>query len=699
MGILSRLLQPTAATEGERRGVSLTDPTSWLVSALGGGSSASGVNVSVEGSMNYAAVLSAVRVLAEGVAQLPLLVYERQERGRRRATSHRLYALLHTSPNPGMTSFELRELQMVHLALWGNAFCEVQRTVAGDAAALWPLMPQWMTVHATADGGRWYEYKQPGFPDVVLRSDQVLHIPGMGYDGVAGKSLIRMARESVGLGIAAERYGSAYFANGARPSIAIKHPGELTDKAAKHLRESWNENHAGLANAQRMAILEEGMDLVPFGVPPEDAQFLETRKFQRTEIAAIMRVPPHMIGDLDRASFSNIEQQSLDFVIYTLTPWLVRIEQRVGLQLLSAADRQRYYVEHLVEGLLRGDIASRYQAYATGRQWGWLSANDVRELENMNPVADGDAYLVPLNMVEMGTPAPEASSQRSEVRGRRSEVGEPDERRLIGSREVRATNAAAARRRVIDANRAALEDAAQRVVNREVNDIGNAARKYLRAERHGQETGRSGGQAEQRSVGEFETWLADFVESHREFIRDRMWASVWTFAQLVSDAALREAEDAGFDPADVSANVQAFTSAMLAGRAEQWTAILQTRLEDRMAAATSAGEDPLVAVEDTLAERRDGYAEDWSRDSGTAFGNAVAVTVFAVVGVLSLRWVAFGENCPYCTNMNGRRVGVSEWFVMAGNAVEPDGHPPLLPGSAIRHPPLHKGCDCAVVIG
>ncbi|MBK8211614.1 MAG: phage portal protein [Rhodospirillales bacterium] len=358
--------------------------------------------MSTEGSLGYAAVLAATRVLSEGVAQLPLILYEREAKGRRRATDHRLYPLLHAAPNPAMTSFELRELMMIHLPLWGNAVCEIVRDSAGRPAQLWPLMPQWMTINAAVDGTRWYTYRPPGFAEVPLRSEQVLHVPGMGSDGIAGRSLIRLARESVGLGMAAERYGATVFGNGTVPGGVLEHPGELGEEAYERLRKSWSERHEGLANAQRLAILEEGMKYNRIGIPPEDAQFLETRKFQRTEIAAIFRVPPHMIGDLERATFSNIEQQSLDFVIYTLSPWLVRIEQRISLQLLSQAERARFYVEHLVDGLLRGDIASRYQAYSTGRQWGWLSANDVRQLENMNPVADGDAYLVPLNMIEMG---------------------------------------------------------------------------------------------------------------------------------------------------------------------------------------------------------------------------------------------------------------------------------------------------------
>jgi HK97 family phage portal protein len=232
--------------------------------------------------------------------------------------------------------------------------------------------------------------------NLTLAPWQVLHIPGLGFDGLLGYSPIAMAREAVGLAMATEEFGARFYNQNAQPGIVLKHPNRLSNEARDNLRKSWEDSHRGLDKAHKAAILEEGMSLEKIGIPPDDAQFLETRKFQRSEIASFFHIPPHMIGDLDKATFSNIEQQSLEFVVYTMRPWLVRWEQAINQKLIL---QENYFSEFLVDGLLRGDIAARYSAYAVGRQWGWLSANDVRELENMNPIDGGDTYLTPLNML------------------------------------------------------------------------------------------------------------------------------------------------------------------------------------------------------------------------------------------------------------------------------------------------------------
>jgi HK97 family phage portal protein len=400
MNILERLFGQRKA---ERR---MSDAE--LIAALGGASSASGVHVTSETAMRSSAVYACVRVLAESVASLPLPLYRRAgDRGRERAVNHPLYALLHDTPNPEMTSFELRETLMYHLALWGNAYCKIESDGAGRVTGLWPLLPGQMEVKRTPSGALEYGYRLPNGTVTKLSPDNILHIRGLSSNGIVGLSPISLARQSIGLALATEEYGARFFSNNAQPGVVLEHPGKLGDDAYDRLRTSWTETHSGLANAHRVAILEEGMKLEKVSIPPNDAQFLETRKFQATEIARIFRVPPHLIADLDKATFSNIEQQSLEFVVYSLRPWLVRIEQAISRALLTDAERRAYYWEFLVDGLLRGDTASRYQAYAVGRQWGWLSVNDVRERENMNPVDGGDAYLEPLNMSEVGAPSPD----------------------------------------------------------------------------------------------------------------------------------------------------------------------------------------------------------------------------------------------------------------------------------------------------
>lgn len=374
------------------------------------GGSTSGKRVNERTSMQMTAVYSCVRILSEAVAGLPLYFYEYTDNGNKvKATEHPLYFLLHDEPNPEMTSSVFRETPMTHLLLWGNGYSQIIRNGKGEVIALYPLMPDRMDVKRDSAGRLYYEYqvsnddaKINSGSTVKLSTDEVLHIPGLGFDGLVGYSPIAMAKNAIGLAIAAEEYGSKFFANGAAPSGALEHPGTLKD-AAK-LRESWQALFGGSSNAHKVAVLEEGMKYVPISIAPSDAQFLETRKFQTNEIARIFRVPPHMIGDLEKSSFSNIEQQSLEFVKYTLEPWLVRWEQGIARSLLNPQEKKRYFAKFNVDGLLRGDYQSRMNGYAVGRQNGWLSANDIHRLENLDLIPaeeGGDLYLINGNMIPL----------------------------------------------------------------------------------------------------------------------------------------------------------------------------------------------------------------------------------------------------------------------------------------------------------
>ena len=311
---------------------------------------------------------------------------------------HQLYYLLHDEPNPEMTSFVFRETLMSHLLLWGNAYAQIIRDGRGKVLALYPLLPDRMTVDRTTDGRLYYEYrKDTGY--VILRPEDILHIPGLGFDGLVGYSPIAMAKNAIGMAIATEEYGSKFFANGASPGGVLEHPGVVKDPA--RIRESWNAVYQGSGNAHRIAVLEEGMKFQSIGIPPEQAQFLETRKFQTEEICRIFRVPPHLVANLDKATFSNIEHQSISFVVHTIRPWLVRLEQGMNKALLSPSEKGQYFVGFVVDGLLRGDYSSRMQGYAVGIQNGFLSPNDVRALENMNTIEHGDIYAMNGNMLKL----------------------------------------------------------------------------------------------------------------------------------------------------------------------------------------------------------------------------------------------------------------------------------------------------------
>jgi len=353
----------------------------------------SGVLVNETLALNLSAVYACTQVLAQTVGSLPLHVYQRTADGKSRATNHPLYRLLHDAPNPEMTSMSWRQAIMLHLCMWGNHYSEIERR-NGEPVALWPITP-WRVALKRVNGQLVYAVALDSGVVNVPFAD-MLHVKGLSYDGLIGLPPMRAAKEAIGLGLAAQKYAAKFFANDARPGGILEHPGQLSDEAAARLRKSFEKTHEGLDNKFRVAVLEEGMKFNAVGVPPEDAQLLETRKFGVSEIARYFRMPLHKISDLDRSTNNNIEHQAIEFVTDTIRPWLVNIEQELSFKLFSGD----FFPEFLIEGLLRGDIKTRYEAYAIGRQWGWLSADDIRERENMNklPNGQGGQYLVPLNM-------------------------------------------------------------------------------------------------------------------------------------------------------------------------------------------------------------------------------------------------------------------------------------------------------------
>ncbi len=365
-----------------------------------GSISNSGVTVTCDTAMRCTTVYACVRVLAESVAQLPLITYRRRkDGGKDRATEHWLYSLLHDSPNEWQTSFEFREMMMGHVLLRGNAYAFINRLQSGRVVELLPLHPDRVEPKQDKDFRITYTITDENGAQQVLRREQIFHIKGLSSNGLVGLNPIEQHRESIGLALATEEHGSRLFSNGANPSGVLEHPMKLSKEAQQRLKETFEEKTTGLLNAHKPMILEEGMKWSQMGMTSEDSQFLETRKFQRNDIASMFRVPPHKIGDLERATFSNIEHQALEFVTDSLMPNLKRWEQAIHMALLTEKDRKTIFVEFLVDGLLRGDIKTRYEAYAKAITNGILSPNEVRSLENLNPRDGGDEYLTPLNMI------------------------------------------------------------------------------------------------------------------------------------------------------------------------------------------------------------------------------------------------------------------------------------------------------------
>lgn len=373
------------------------------------GKSISGQTVNEFSAMRVSAVYACVRILAESIAALPLHVYEYRNGGKERAVNHPLYFLLHDAPNDEMTSFTFRETLTTHMLFHGNGYAQIVRDNGGRIFGLYPLMPNRTTVERDDNNQIVYRYlpttAESQFDksaQVTLRRQDVLHIPALGFNGLIGFSPIAMARNAIGVAIATEEFGAKFFEHGARPSGILTHPG--TVKNPDVLRESWQSVYGGSENSGKVAILEEGMKYESISIPPNDAQFLETRKFQLNEIARIFRVPPHMLADLERATFSNITHQSLEFVMYSLMPWLTRWEQSMNKALFLQSERGRFFVKFSVEGLLRGDYETRMRGYQLAIQNGIMSVNEARELEDMNSIpaeAGGDLHLVNGNVAKL----------------------------------------------------------------------------------------------------------------------------------------------------------------------------------------------------------------------------------------------------------------------------------------------------------
>ena len=366
----------------------ISDSGSWTYTGI----STTGQNVNQASSMTYSAVWAAVRAISEGVASLPLQVFRRGHDGSRsKANDHPLYRILHDQPNPEMSALTFRETLMGHALVWGNGYAEIVRDKnSGRVQQLWPLDPSQVEPVRDENGELFYKYGS-----VIFLPAEILHIKGLSFDGVKGYSVIAQAKNSIGLGMAVEEFGSTFFGQGGKPAGVISVPGKLNSEAIQNMRKSWEDMHATVKNAHRVAILQNGVTYQTIGTPPDDAQWIASRQFQLQEVARWFKIPASKIG-AGAGTYSSLEQDNLAFLQETLRPWLIRWEQEINFKLISSLDQ--LYAEHNQDALLRGDTAGRSAFYASALSWGWLSRNDVRALENLPPFIGGDAYMIPKNM-------------------------------------------------------------------------------------------------------------------------------------------------------------------------------------------------------------------------------------------------------------------------------------------------------------
>jgi len=466
-----------------------SDPA--LYGYLGYGRTTSGTNVNEYTALNYSAWWAAVQIIANGVASLPLQLFKSTGPDRsEKFLAHPLYRILARRFNPEMSSFQARKTMQAHVLTWGNAYAEIERDEGGRPLAIWPLTPNRVTPDRNDAGAIVYRVRNEQGRETIIPAADMLHIPGLGFDGIMGYSVVRMARETIGLGLTAERYGSQFFRNGAVSSITATHPGKLNDLSRTNMKESIEGAISG-EKRHSVLVLEEGVKIERISIPPDDAQFLETRKYQDIEVCRWFNLPPHKLAEMDRATFSNIEHQAIEFVIDTLTPWLVGWEHELEFKLIRPLELTQQFIKHNVNGQMRGDVASRGAWYALGKQWGFFSTNDILRLEDMNTIGpDGDRYFVPANMVPADrldevidkqvepAPKPVAPAPASE---------KPPER--SAATDARAT--------MIAAQRAHAVEALGRMVRKEGHAVRRAAKK-----------GREG----------FEQWMGEFYPKHEAML-------------------------------------------------------------------------------------------------------------------------------------------------------------------------------------
>lgn len=436
------------------------NPDDWLYEALTGGRSKSGVSVTETTTLGYSAIYCGIRLIAETIGSLPWHLYDRTADGKERNTSDPLAMLLHDSPNEEMTASVYLQSQVLAFYLYGNMVSEIVRNRAGMVKAVYPIHPSRVEVKRNDSGNLVYSILQPdGVTRRNMKPDRIWHVPLLAADGIVGKGLLQRARESMGYSLALETYGAAHFGNGAQPGGVLEHPGRLDANARKNIRSEWEAIHQGPDRAGRIAVLQEGMKYSGVAISPEDSQMIENRKFQVGEVARWLNIPPHLLKDLERATFSNIEQQAIEFVTYTIRPILVMIEQETNRKFIPEDERARRFNEFLIDGLLRGDIQSRYNAYAIARNNGWMNADEIRSRENMNPMPDGlgQRYLVQGAMVPIEL-AGVAQQQKSEQTG---------DKKADSARQLA----------MIEAHTALLRGVMQKSVTKEANEARRASKK------------------------------------------------------------------------------------------------------------------------------------------------------------------------------------------------------------------------------
>jgi len=667
-----------------KRNLSLSDPKAWssaLWNLYGTNQTESGVNVDEHSALNLAAVFAAVNIISGDISTLPLGLFKTVSNKRKRITDHPSLQVLTYRANPIMPAINVRRTLTAHMLSWGNMYAEIVRDGVNNVVELWPLTPD-RVIPKWRSGTVVYEIDRGSTTPKIIQREGILHISGLGYNGITGYSVIRKAAESIGLSMASEKFGARYFGANTNMGGAIKYPRALGPDAKKNLAASLS-GYTGSDNSHRWMILEQGMEIEKLGFSPDDSQFLQTRQFQVPEIARWFNMPPHKLKDLTRSTFSNIEEQETEYVVSCLVPWLTIIEQNYNIQLLTEKEhRLGYYFKHNVKGLLRGSSAARAEYYTKRFYLGTITPNEIRAFEDEDPLETEYAdktyiqqNLMPLEDVDKEPPAPVIQNLPGEQpveEGPEEEDGRSYWRKILDHDMVHVKlieyRSVVGRDKISARYYSLIRDAAERVILKEAKAIS-------------------------KHIADGKTWIEDFYKHMPEYIRKQMGEVLSSFQGSIIDQA---AGEAGVDVEKISVEIN------------QWITSYFDVYVKRHIGRSTGQVNQLMDEEDSfnlVTQRMDEWIEKRPEkiaiEESVRAANAAAQFAFWSGGFSSVWRIRGAETCPYCQELNGRKVKQGETIFTAGEEFEPKGakNGPMKMSGGISHPPLHQGCDCYISHG
>lgn len=623
-----------------------------------GGKSVSGINVDHTNAMKCVAFFAGVNLISESIGSLPLFVFKRtKDNGKEKATNHPLYNILHSRVNDLTSSFKFRETLQGHLLTWGNGYAHILRNGRGQPVELWIMQPDRVQLKFI-DNDLFYQWKDGSNQTTLINKEDIIHIAGLSFDGILGYDRVEQGKESIGTAIAAEEYSNSFFANNAAPSGFLKHPTTIKDSASvKKIMEDWETIYRGNRNAHKVALLQEGMDYKQISINPEVAQLLETKKFSVIDIARLLNIPPHMLRSLDGATFSNIVEQSLNFVIYTLRPWLVRWEQELNYKLFSKTERNNYFVEFSVEGLLRGDPVKRDQSLQIQFNSGVITRNEWRSLLNRNPIQGGDKILL--------TP-PGTAPNQVQTKSLNKEAIHTRDSKLVTDRN-----------KIIKSTKKLYKSAIEKVIKKEINVIRRLNKKYI----------------SNNDIIKFKSEIGDFYQKHYKFVFDNLININEHVAEIMNREVGKEVKQ----EKEVGDNVQSFVEKYTEARSFRHISSSQGQIL-KIVDDAKTNDDLEKDIINRLNEWDETRSDKFARNESQRSNNAILLATYGFYKVEKIKWVTVGKNCPLCDELNGKVVGVNKTFLQKGDTVVGDETVNNLTTNIdILSPPLHKGCDCSII--